>query len=348
MKRSSIFIAFGVIVLLLAAGITLARGAVLSRKIFLPIISKGPLPTPTPTATPNPTDTPTATPNPSNTPTLAATPNPSNTPTPTIADPVVVTAGDIADCASNGDEATALLLDQIDGTVVTLGDNAYPSGSASEFANCYDPTWGRHKVRTYPSPGNHEYYTANASAYFEYFGARAGAPSQGYYSFDLGAWHLIALNSELAVNAGSAQEQWLRADLAAHPTTCTLAYWHKPRFSSGPHGSNANFQALWQALYDYGADVALNGHDHDYERFAPQMPDGTLDAARGIREFVVGTGGVSLYGFVTIAPNSEVRDSATYGVLKLTLHAASYDWQFAPVASTRKPAFTDAGTAVCH
>ena len=259
-------------------------------------------------------------------------------------DPVFVGAGDISNCSRTQDEETAKLLDNISGTVFTLGDNVYPDGTASQFRDCYEPTWGRHKNRTRPSPGNHDYHTSGASGYYNYFGAAAGDPSKGYYSYNLGAWHIIALNSEITQSAGSAQEQWLRADLAANPKTCTLAYWHKPRFSSGQHGNIAASQPLWQALYDYGADVILNGHDHTYERFAPQSPNGQADSSRGIRQFVVGTGGAGLYPFPSIQPNSQVRNNTTYGVLKLTLHATSYDWQFIPIAGQ---IFTDSGTGNC-
>ncbi len=315
---------------------------------------------PTRTATTAPTRTRTLAPTASRTPateplpTLTATasratatlttPNPPPTPPPS-SDPVLVGAGDIASCQSRGDEATAELLDRIAGTVFTLGDNVYNSGTTAEFANCYEPSWGRHKSRTRPSPGNHDYVTRDAAPYFAYFGANAGEPGKGYYSYNLGAWHIIALNSEIQVDAGSAQEQWLRADLAANRTTCTLAYWHKPRFSSGPHGNNPRFDALWQALYQFDADLVLSGHDHNYERFAPQTPAGVADAARGIREFIVGTGGAGLYPIVTIRPNSEVRNARTWGVLKLTLHATSYDWEFVPVAGRT---FTDAGSGNCH
>jgi hypothetical protein len=266
------------------------------------------------------------------------------------ADPVLVAAGDIAYCSNDNDQATAVLLDNIAGTVVTLGDNAYDLGTTMQFTDCYGPTWGRHIARTKPAPGNHDYLTAGAAGYYGYFGAAAGDPAKGYYSYDLGAWHIVVINSNndctiIACSAGSAQEQWLRADLAANPRTCTLAYWHHPRFSSGTtHGNDAALQPIWQALYDYGADVVLNGHEHNYERFALQGPAGVADP-RGIREFVVGTGGRSQYGFAsTPVANSQVRDSATYGVLKLTLHAASYDWQFIPVADAT---FTDSGTGTC-
>jgi hypothetical protein len=223
-------------------------------------------------------------------------------------DPVLVGAGDIANCNKTADEATARLLDNISGTIFTVGDHAYPDGTAAQFSDCYGPNWGRHKNRTRPSPGNHDYHVSGAAGYFNYFGAAAGDPAMGYYSYNLGAWHIIALNSEISHSAGSAQEQWLRADLAANPNICTLAYWHAPRFSSGQHGNKASSQALWQALYEYGADVVLNGHDHIYERFAPQNPNGQADA-RGIREFVVGTGGAALYSFGSIQPNSQARNN---------------------------------------
>src|SRR5688572_15383634 len=260
-------------------------------------------------------------------------------------DPVFVGAGDISNCGSNNnDEATAKLLDGITGTIFTLGDNAYPDGTAAQFADCYAPTWGRHKNRTRPSPGNHEYHTAGASGYYEYFGASAGDPGKGYYSYNLGAWHIISLNSEVDYAASSAQVQWLRADLAANSAVCTLAYWHRPRFSSGTHGNSSRAQAFWNALYEYGADVVLNGHDHTYERFAPQNPNGQADPNRGIREFIVGTGGAGLYPFPSIQPNSEIRNNTAFGVLKLTLHATSYDWQFVPVAGQT---FTDSGIGNC-
>lgn len=272
------------------------------------------------------------------------TATPPDTPIPEE-DPVIVGAGDIADCDSRGDEATAALLDRIPGTVFTTGDHAYQDGTAFEFMNCYDPSWGRHRARTYPSPGNHDYHVVGAAGYFEYFGTNAGDPDRGYYSYDLGAWHVIVLNSILPVEAGSQQEQWLRADLSANPAACTLAYWHHPRFSSGiQHGSNVDMQPLWQALYDYGADVVLAGHEHNYERFAPQNPQGVSDPNRGIRQFVVGMGGRSHYRFGFPIANSEVRNSDTYGVLKLTLHPESYSWEFVPEAGKT---FTDLGSASC-
>jgi hypothetical protein len=261
---------------------------------------------------------------------------------------VLLAAGYIANCDTVEDEATAKLLDQLDGTIATLGDNAYNDGTAEQFAACYEPTWGRHKARTRPALGNHDHHMPAAAGYFTYFGAHAGDAPHGYYSYNLGAWHIVVLNSECVTNntcgPGSPQEQWLRADLAAHPARCTLAYWHHPRFSSGRLGNNPRVDPFWQALYDAGADVVLNGHDHDYERFAPQDPRGTRDDVRGIRAFVVGTGGTKLRPFTTIQPNSEARSAEAHGVLKLTLHAESYDWEFVPIAGQQ---YRDSGTAPC-
>lgn len=263
---------------------------------------------------------------------------------------VLVGAGDIADCKDlDGAEATAKLLDQISGTVMAVGDLAYPDGSKENF-QCYDKTWGRAKSRTRPSPGNHEFHSSGATPYFDYFGPAAGDPKTGYYSYDLGSWHIIVLNSECkdvgGCNASAPQERWLRADLASHPVACTLAYWHKPLFSSGSaHGNDLEIKPLWDALYQANADVVINGHDHDYERFAPQTPDGASDPTRGIREFVVGTGGKSHCPFSAPRPNSEVRDFSAYGVLKLTLKAKGYDWQFIPEAGKT---FIDSGSGACH
>jgi len=261
---------------------------------------------------------------------------------------VLVGAGDIASCRYDEDEETAKLLDNIPGTVFTLGDNAYPDGTDSEFSDCYDPTWGRHKARTRPASGNHDYHISGASGYFNYFGAAAGETGKGYYSYNLGEWHVIVLNSQCGEIGGcdrdSPQGQWLQADLAANPSVCSLAYWHNPRFSSGRHGSSSSMQDFWELLYDAGADVVLNGHDHSYERFAPQDPNGVADPERGIRQLVVGTGGASLYSFNTIQPNSEVRNNDTHGVLKLTLHPTSYNWEFIPIAGQT---FTDSGSASC-
>lgn len=261
-------------------------------------------------------------------------------------DPVLVGAGDIAN-SSTGDTATAALLDNIPGTVFTAGDNAYPNGTLAEYNTYYEPTWGRHKARTKPSPGNHEYNTPGAAGYFAYFGELAGPANRGYYSYDLGNWHVVSLNTEINMAAGSAQETWLRSDLAASTKPCTLAYWHKPLFTSSVnHAGTLATRPLFQALYDHDAEVVVAGHNHNYERFAPMNPDGTLDMTEGIRSFVAGMGGASHYGFnATPSPNSEVRNGTVYGVLKFTLHTNSYDWQFVPVAGQT---FTDNGTNVCH
>ena len=274
-------------------------------------------------------------------PQTAITANASECPAPPPSDPVIAAAGDI--CANATDCAgTANLIDAIDPTrVLALGDNAYQDGTIDQYDAYYDPNWGRFKAKTSPVPGNHDYHTAGGGGYFAYFGAQAPAE---YYSYDVGSWHLIALDGEIAHGAGSAQETWLRNDLTAHPATCTLAYWHEPRFSSGYHGSNSSFDPFWRDLYAAGVDVVLNGHDHDYERFAPQTPDGAADP-NGIREFVVGTGGDSHYSFSTPIANSEMRDNTSYGVLQLTLHPGSYDWQFLPITGA---SFTDAGTTSCH
>jgi hypothetical protein len=271
---------------------------------------------------------------------------------------VVVGAGDIASCTSTGDSATAKLLANTPGTVLAIGDNAYMNGSAAEFKNCYGPTWGQFKARTQPVVGNHEYRTSGASGYFNYFGAAAGPVGKGYYSYDRGAWHIIALNSECDYwitgykgdGQCSSQKQadmiaWLKADLAANPTACTLAYFHQPRFSSGQGGNATETQGIWNALYEANADVVLSGHDHVYERFAPQTPSGQLDTVRGIREFVVGSGGVNHGRFNTIKPNSQVRNATAFGVLRLTLNSTSYSWKFLPQAGKT---FTDSGTTACH
>jgi len=264
---------------------------------------------------------------------------------------VLVGAGDIADCADlSGAEATAKLLDAIPGTVFTAGDNAYEEGTAEQFAKCYGPTWGRHKKRTRPSVGNHEFHSGGATPYFDYFGAVAGDPKTGYYSYELGGWHIIVLNSECeqvgGCNIGSSEEQWLRDDLKAHPAACTLSYWHKPLFSSGAkHGNAPEVKPFWDDLYAAHADIVINGHDHDYERFGLQRSDGTADPKHGIREFVVGTGGKNHRPFASPRPNSEIRNADTFGVLKLNLRAHGYDWKFIPVEGR---SFTDSGSDSCH
>jgi hypothetical protein len=268
--------------------------------------------------------------------------------------PVVVAAGDIATCSGTGDEATAKLIGGIDSsTVLTLGDNAYPDGSVEDFRECYDPTWGRFKERTKPTPGNHEYYTEGAEGYFDYFGKAAGDPDEGYYSYDLGEWHLIALNSncgeeEIRCGPGTAQVQWLKEDLAANDDKrCTLAYFHHPLFTSGKYRPGfPKVRPLWEALYEAGADVVLSAHDHNYQRFAPQDPEGRADPEQGIREFVVGTGGAEeYYAIRDPIANTEIYNDQTDGILKLTLRPEGYEWRFLPVAGET---FTDSGSARCH
>ena len=260
---------------------------------------------------------------------------------------VLVGAGDIADCTSPGDQATATVLDGIPGTVVALGDTAYPNGTAANFRDCYAPTWGRHKTRTRPAVGNHEYKTTGAGPYFDYFGAAAGPRGKGWYSYDAGAWHVVVLNSNCTVVAcgpASAQVTWLKSDLAANAGEHVLAYWHHPRYSSGEHGNDIAVQTFWEVLYAAGAELVLNGHDHDFERFAPQDPWGRPDSAFGMRQFVVGTGGTPVEPKSVSASNSEVF-SATHGVLKLTLRADGYDWAFVPIAGS---SFTDGGNGTTH
>jgi acid phosphatase type 7 len=265
---------------------------------------------------------------------------------------VIVAAGDIADCASEGDEATARLVGSIEGTVLTLGDNAYPEGTAQDFEECYDPSWGQFKARTRPAPGNHEYETGGSSAYFDYFGDAAGDPDKGYYSYDVESWHIVVLNSncgvgEIRCGPGSPQGLWLKEDLAANDEQkCTLAYFHHPLFTSGSYRPGIErVERLWEILYAAGVDVVLNGHDHNYQRFAPQDPEGRADPEDGIREFVVGTGGRSNYQISQPIANTEVYNDDTYGVLELTLHPNSYEWQFVPVEGET---FSDAGSAQCH
>jgi len=281
------------------------------------------------------------------------------TPLPSSADPILVAAGDIASCTSDGAEATARLLDGLfppdapaeRGVVAALGDNAYERGSPGDYAACYDPTWGRHRGRTRPTPGNHDYLTPGASGYYAYYGSAAGDPARGYYSYDIGTWHVVVLNSNCQAvggcGEGSTQETWLRADLLAHASRCTLAYWHHPRFSSGAkHGDHPFMRELWLALQEHGVELAVVGHEHNYERFAPQDADGRAEPSRGIREIVVGTGGQGvLYGFGPPRPNSEIRANEGYGVLELTLRSRGYDWRFLSAAGAT---FTDAGSDTCH
>ena len=286
--------------------------------------------------------------------------------------PVLVGAGDIARCYPSDDptnitpphltaaEATARLLDRIPGTVMTVGDNAYEFGSPSDYLLCYHPTWGRHKARTRPAAGNHEYLTPGAAGFFAYFFPDGGPPG-GYYSYDLGGWHVVVLNStpqwaacpppKSSVEEGrtcvgdAAQRLWLEADLAAHPNECTIAYFHHPRFSSGRHGSQYEMQQFWDILYANGVDVVVSAHDHLYERFAPQDPVGNADPERGIRQFTAGTGGAELYEFRTVLDNSERRVNDTHGVLTLALGDGRYGWAF---IATRGDRVRDWGGGRCH
>jgi hypothetical protein len=267
----------------------------------------------------------------------------------------LVGAGDIAGCkAIEGAQATAKLIEQIPGTVFAAGDLVYDHGTAAEFRDCYGPTWGRFKNRTRPTLGNHEYGVPNAAPYFEYWGDQAGPAGKGYYSYDLGIWHIVALNTNCAApglggcGAGSPQEVWLRRDLSEHPNACIVAYGHHALFSSGVfsrHAIHPELKKLWQDLYAAHADLMLVGHEHSYERFAAQDPDGRADAEHGIREIVVGTGGRSHDPLGFAMPNSEVRDTDTFGVLKVTLAPRSYTWEFIPEEGKT---FRDSGAGICH
>ena len=313
---------------------------------------------PSPTALPSTTAAPSIspTPAPSASPTGSsgsATPSGSPGASPAVSfpadDPVLVGAGDIGTCGATGDEDTADLLDGITGTVFTAGDNAYESGTTRDFSQCYDPSWGRHRARTRPAPGNHDWETDHLAAYFGYFGASAQGPgASSWYSYDLGTWHVIVLDSMCDKVGGcepaSPQGTWLAKDLATSNAACTIAIFHHPRFTSGEHGDLKTMDAFWRPLYAAGVDVIVNGHEHDYERFAPQDPDGKADSARGIREFVVGTGGAQLRGFRKTAPNSENRVANGYGVIAFTLHQGLYDWAFTVAGAD----FQDRGRASCH
>jgi len=272
---------------------------------------------------------------------------PDRTPAPVT----IVAAGDIAQCgnapSASGAAKTAALIDDRDGLVLTLGDNAYDKGRAAEFASCFQPTWGAFKDRIRPSPGNHEYETSGAGGYFDYFGAQAGPDRRGYYSFDYGGWHFISLNSQVDVSPESKQYLWLTADLAqSRDSLCTIAYWHYPAFSSGTeHGSIEAMRPFFDALYRAGVEIVLSGHEHNYERFGPQNANGTADPARGVREFVVGTGGAGLYPLGHPIANSEYRNNTTWGVLRLTLDQGSYSWQFMPAGGGDA---IDSGTGICH
>jgi hypothetical protein len=298
---------------------------------------------------------------------VQVTPAPADAPAEVVAlsgASVMIGVGDIAKCGTQGDELTAMLVDSVlradsaasvENVVFTLGDNAYPNGDARDFALCFGASWGDStkgimtKIR--PAPGNHEHRTDGAAPYYQYFGDRAGAPTKGYYSYDIGAWHALVLNSEIVVNSGfteaerQAQEDWLRQELQGAQRLCTIAYWHNPRFSSGWHGSDVSLQSLWQILYDGGVDLVLNGHDHNYERFHPQTPSGMADSVKGITQYVVGTGGGTLRGFRDqLVANSAMSVQGHFGVLKLTLGKEEYRSAFLDVSGR----VWDAAGGKCH
>jgi len=267
---------------------------------------------------------------------------------------ILVGAGDIASCKDpEGAHATAKLLERIPGTVFAAGDLAYERGNLAEFQNCYDPTWGEFKGRTKPALGNHEYVDPTAHGYFGYWGARAGPAGKGYYSYDLGSWHIVALNTNCyskilgGCDVGSPEETWLRKDLAEHPDSCVLAYGHHALFSSGvfrSHAIHPELKELWRDLYSARAALVLAGHEHSYERFAPQDPEGHAEPVNGIREIVVGTGGRSHDPLGFALANSEVRNTDTFGVIKLTLTPGHYTWEFIPEEGKT---FTDSGSGEC-
>jgi hypothetical protein len=265
-------------------------------------------------------------------------------------DDTILAVGDIAVCGTQDDERTGQLAADLPGTILGLGDLAYEAGTEAEFERCFDSGWGAVKDRIRPVPGNHEFETAGAGPYYEYFGDAAGTPGLGWYSFEIGAWHVIALNSNCLTapnlcSDDSAQGDWLEADLAQHPTTCTLAFMHHPRWSSGEHGNDAQLGEFWTMLYEGGVDVVITGHDHNYERLAPMDANGAADPARGIRTFIVGTGGRSLDPFVEVLPTSEARNNVSYGLLQMALYDDGYAWLFHP---TDPDGYRDGGTDHCH
>jgi hypothetical protein len=307
-----------------------------------------------------PTQTPT--PTPTNPPTETPTTAPTHTPTTPPAQSILA-VGDIANCGGGTEPtdstvATGNLADSLAGSILTLGDHAYPNGTADQYTQCFDPAWGKVKSRIHPSPGNHDYDTTDAAGYFGYFGSAAGEMGKGWYSFDLGAWHIIELNSNcwtidddvtagpVSCAAGSEQELWLKADLQANPSKCTLAYWHHPLFTSSSDGDSRWVKPLWQDLYNAGADVILNAHASMYERFAPQDPNGNADPTQGIVQFTAGTGGIDLDTMTdTPLANEAARNNTTYGVLKMELGANAYTYQFVPVDNGT---ILDVGSGTCH
>jgi len=316
--------------------VTVAPNASPTHTPFQPVANTA---TVTLTFTPTPTSTPTQTP----TVTLTSTPTVTNTPESMPS--VLVGAGDISICNQDGDNHTSELLASIPGSIYTIGDNSNDRGEPQQYADCFNYSWGRYMDRLFPVPGNHDYAYNGGASYFDYFGSRAGEYGKGYYSYEVGDWHIIAINSVINEGEGSEQMQWLKADLASHPNLCSLAYWHYPRWSSGGEGNMDEMAPVIQVLYDHGVEVVLSAHDHIYERFAPQDPAGQLDLEGGIREFIVGTGGASHQGFGVIKPNSEVRDNTSFGVLKFNLFPEGYSWVFIPV---RGDTFSDSGSDYCH
>ncbi len=261
------------------------------------------------------------------------------------ADPVVLVAGDVAQCNVRGAQLTANLVQQMpDAVVLAPGDLAYENGSLKDFARCYDSSWGKFRDRTWTAPGNHEYGTPGASGYFTYFGERAGVPGKGYYSVNIGQWHVVSLNSNIAADENSEQVAWLRKDLANYRATCILAFWHHPRYSSGLHGSYRRMQTVWEVLHEHGASIVIGAHDHHYERFTLLDGQGKPVATRGIRSFVVGTGGARLYDFGLRGKRSMAWHGATWGMLKLTLRADNYSWAF---VSAQPTTFQDTGSSSC-
>ena len=267
----------------------------------------------------------------------------------------LLAGGDIADCrylpaagagaASTAELVAAELARDPAAVVLTLGDNTYPVGALGEFTSCYEPTWGRFKARTFPSPGNHDYATKGAPGYYDYFGAAAGPQRRGYYSFSVGKWLVISLNSNLRPPEMETQITWLKAELERNKAPCTLAYWHHPVFSSGGHGDDLRMAEAWKVLMAANAELVLAGHDHDYERFAPLDAAGNRDDAHGLRQFVVGTGGTNLSPFRLRRDHSQASDNSTHGILKLVLKDAGYEWEFLPVL---QGGFTDKGATRCH
>jgi len=260
-----------------------------------------------------------------------------------VTDAVFVGAGDVDGCGRLEPEYTARLLDRIPGTVFVAGDATYPSGTLANYENCYGPTWGRHLWRTFAVPGNHDYYADRGAAFFSYFGSAAGPAGLGYFSHTLGTWHVVMLNSMLPAQAGTPQYEWVRQDLSASNAACTVAVWHHPLFSSGENGNSAFMRDVFNLMFQFGVDIVVNGDDHTYERFAPQDANGRA-STRGIRQFVVGTGGYALYSRGKPQANSEVFENKTYGVLKLTLRSGKYDWEFVPIDGQT---FRDSGSGSC-